>query len=140
MRGLLLYATAVVVAVVTALFAWAWADARIGFLTLGAALVAFILWAARRMPESRRPHLAFRVLLFVAALGFVSLVGTILLLPTHNHHTCSVGSICEGPDTYNGGKIILVLLEALVILTSSFAAGTLWWERKWSNDLLAERP
>ncbi len=81
---------------------------------------------------------AFRALIFVAALGVVSLVGTILVLPTYKKYMCSVGSICP-PVRYNSAKIVLVLLEALVILASSFAAATLWWERKWSNDPPAER-
>ncbi|MBI3647422.1 MAG: hypothetical protein HY240_01450 [Actinobacteria bacterium] len=71
MRRLLLYATATIVAAVTGLFAWAWADARIGFITLGAALVALLLWAARRLPEVRRPHLR------VAALG--ALLGAVVI-------------------------------------------------------------
>ena len=83
---------------------------------------------------------AFRTLLFVATLGVVSLVGTILVVPTYKRYTCSVGSICEGPAAYNGAKFVLVLLEALVILASSFAAAVLWSERKWSDDIPAQRP
>ena len=82
----------------------------------------------------------FRTLLLVAALGVVPLIGTILVVPTYKRYTCSVGSICEGPAAYNGAKFVLVLLEALVIVASSFAAAVLWSERKWSDDIPAQRP
>ncbi len=83
---------------------------------------------------------AFRILLLVTALGVVSLVGTILVVPTYKRYTCSVGTFCEGPAAYNGAKFLLILLEALVIVASSFAAAVLWSERKWSDDIPAPRP
>jgi hypothetical protein len=95
MRRLLLYVTATIVAAVTALFAWAWADVRIGFLTLGAALVAFLLWAARRLPAIRRPHLR------VAALGTLLGAAIIAVLLPSSRVLCD----CPPPPRTIGGVI-----------------------------------
>lgn len=118
MRRLLLYATATIVAAVTALFAWAWADARVGFLTLGAALVAFLLWAARRLPQIRGPHLR------VAALGTIlGAVVIAVLLPSTRvlcdcppppiHSTRPIG--CNCPVDRHTPVRIAIAISGLVI-------------------------
>jgi hypothetical protein len=117
MRRLLLYATAAIVAAVTALFAWAWADVRIGFLTLGAALVAFLLWAARRLPAIRRPHLR------VAALGTLlgAVVIAVLLPSTRVFCDCPpppgaiAGVSCNCPVDHHTLVRIAVVIAGLVI-------------------------
>jgi len=65
------------------------------------------------------------VLLF-AVLAVVSLVGTILIVPTHPHYPCPTGAICEGYYGVNQTKVAMIFLEALLIVTLSAAAAILW--------------
>jgi hypothetical protein len=118
MRRLLLYATAAIVAAVTALFAWAWADVRIGFLTLGAALVAFLLWAAGRLPPIRRPHLR------VAALGTLlgALVIAVVLPSTRVMCDCppppgTIGGVigCNCPIDHHTAVRIAIAISGLIV-------------------------
>jgi hypothetical protein len=67
------------------------------------------------------------MLLLVAMLGVVSLVGTILIVPTYQHYSCPRMTICEGGPFINPAKVTWGLLEALVIVVSSSAAVIMSW-------------
>ncbi len=77
MRRLLLQATAIVMAGTSGLFAWAWSEARLAFITLGAS-TALGLWSlARRFPPPSERHF------LVAAAGtLVAAVAVAVLLPS----------------------------------------------------------
>ncbi len=112
-----MYATAAIVAAVTALFAWAWADARIGFLALGATLVAFLLWAARRFPEIRRPH--FRVAALATLFGaaaFAALLPSTRVLcdcPPPLHATGGIS--CNCPVDHHTLVRIAIVVAGVII-------------------------
>ncbi len=67
MRRLLLYTAAIVLGGVAALLAWVWSEARVAFVTLGAALVGGLVWAAQRFPEPKRVHLLTAALVALLA-------------------------------------------------------------------------
>jgi hypothetical protein len=70
MRRLILYATALVLAIVAAALSWGLAEARLAFIALGAGQVVGLYWIAQRFPEMRGWHLRTgAIATFVGALA-----------------------------------------------------------------------
>jgi hypothetical protein len=85
MRRLLLYASAIVIAAVTGTLAWVLSEARLAFIALGLAIVAGLVWLARRYPKIKRTHL-----IGAAVATCLASIAIAILLP-------SVRTACDCP-------------------------------------------